>query len=216
MKPFEKWETDEVERVFGIDSVKKMPLMNDWLAFSQPLTQKEEERAEELRLFIEEFASSWNEEDMKVFFIVPVLQIVNFCVFGSYRAFMSTILEETLTDTQNNIFKLKGNIDMLVSKGKQITYPPFFFIYNQHKEKVRSISDPKGQLLIAMLAAQAKNNGLNLPIYGLYNIGQLWFFMVLVGKEYTTSKAFDATDKDDLKQIINALQYVKAHIERNV
>jgi hypothetical protein len=67
-----------------------------------------------------------------------------------------------------------------------------------------------------MLAAQAKNNGLNIPIYGLYNIGQFWFFIVLQNKEYTVSKAFDATDKDDLKQIINLLQYVKAHIERNV
>jgi muconolactone delta-isomerase len=67
-----------------------------------------------------------------------------------------------------------------------------------------------------MLAAQAKNNGLNLPIYGMYNIGQLWFFLILQNKEYAVSKAFDATDKDELKQIINAMHYVKAHIERNV
>ena len=50
----------------------------------------------------------------------------------------------------------------------------------------------------------------------MYNIGQLWFFLILQGHEYASSKAFDATDKDDLKQIISMLRYVKAHIERNV
>ncbi|TAE73528.1 MAG: hypothetical protein EAZ85_06880 [Bacteroidetes bacterium] len=215
MKPFEKWETDEVEQTFGIESIKIMPLMQNWLQFQQPLTLKEEERAEELRLFIEEFASSWNEEDMKVFFIVPVLQIVNFYAYKKYRTFMEATIEASLTDAQNNLCTLRGRVEMVVATGKQRPQIPFFFL-NEYKAQRKVVTDPQGQLLIAMLAAQAKNNGKNLPIYGLYNIGQFWFFVILSGKEYTTSKAFDATDKDDLKQIINALQYVKAHIDRNV
>ena len=215
MKPFEKWETDEVERVFGIEAIKKMPIMNDWLAFLQLLTPKEEERAEELRLFIEEFASSWNEEDMKVFFIVPVLQIVNFYAYKKYRTFMEATIEAELTDAQNNPCTLRGRVEMVVATGKQRPQTPFFFL-NEYKAQRKVVTDPQGQLLIAMLAAQAKNNGKNLPIYGMYNIGQNWFFVILAGKEYAVSRQFDATDKDDLKQIINALQYVKAHIERNV
>ncbi len=215
MKPFEKWETDEVERVFGIDSVKNMPLMLDWLQFSQPLTPKEEEKAEELRLFLEEFASSWNEEDMKVFFIVPTLQIVNFYAHKKYRTFMEATLEANLTDAQGNPCTLRGRVEMVVATGKQRPQTPFFFL-NEYKAQRKVVTDPEGQVLIAMLAAQAKNNGMNLPIYGLYNIGQFWFFVILAGKEYTTSKAFDATDKNDLKQIINMLQYVKIHIERNI
>jgi hypothetical protein len=119
MKPFEKWETDEVERTFGIESVKQMPLMTDWLTFQQPLTPKEEERAEELRLFIEEFASSWNEEDMKVFFIVPVLQIVNFYAYKKYRTFMEATIEASLIDAQNNPCTLRGKVEMVVATGKQ-------------------------------------------------------------------------------------------------
>jgi hypothetical protein len=215
MKPFEKWETDEVEQIFGIDSVKIMPLMQDWLAFSQPLTTEEENQAEKLRLFIEEFASAWNEEDMKVFFIVPVLQIVNFYAYKKYRTFMEATIEAELVDAQNNPCTLRGRVEMVVATGKQRPQTPFFFL-NEYKAQRKVVTDPQGQLLIAMLAAQAKNNGKNLPIYGMYNIGQLWFFVVLAGKEYTTSKAFDAKDAQDLKQIINALQYVKEHIERNV
>lgn len=215
MKSFEKWETEEVERTFGVRCLRVMPLMQDWLQFSQILTPKEEEKAEELRLFLEPFASLWNEEDMKVFFIMPVLQIVNFFALDKYRTFMEATIEASLTDAQNNPCTLRGRVEMVVATGKQRPQIPFFFL-NEYKAQRKVVTDPQGQLLIAMLVAQVKNNGLNMPIYGLYNIGQFWFFVVLVGKEYTTSKAFDATDKDDLKQIINALQYVKAHIERNV
>ncbi len=215
MKSFEKWETEEVEQTFGIKFSRNMSLMNDWLAFSQPLAPEDEKTAEKSRLFLQELADFWNEEDMKVFFIVPILQIVNFYAFDKYRTFMEAIIEAELTDAQSNPCTLRGRVEMVVATGKQRPRTPFFF-FNVYKAQRKVVTDPKGQLLIAMLAAQAKNNGLNLPIYGMYNIGQLWFFVVLAGKEYTTSKAFDATDAVNLKQIINALQYVKAHIERNV
>ncbi|TAE73530.1 MAG: hypothetical protein EAZ85_06890 [Bacteroidetes bacterium] len=215
MKPFEKWETEEVERTFGIKFLRNMPLMNDWLAFSQLLTPEEDKIAEESRLFLQELADFWNEEDMKMFFISSILKIINFYQFDKYRVFMEATFEANITDAQNNLCTLRGRVEMVVATGKQRPQTPFFFL-NEYKAQKKVVTDPKGQLLIAMVAAQAKNNGLNLPIYGLYNIGQFWFFVVLSGKEYTTSKAFDATDKNDLKQIINALQYVKAHIERNV
>lgn len=215
MKPFEKWKTEEVERTFGIQYKKTMPLMNDWLAFEQELTAKQSEISEELRLFLSDFADFWNEEDMKVFFIVPIIQLVNFYSPEKYRTFMETTFQAELKDAQDNSCILRGRVEMVVATGKQDPQTPFFFL-NEYKAQIKIVSDPKGQLLAAMLAAQAKNNGLYLPIYGLYNIGQLWFFLTLQGKEYTTSKAFDATDKLALKKIINLLQYVKNHIEKNI
>ncbi len=215
MKTFEKWKTEEVERTFGIKFLRKMPLMNDWLDFAQSLTAEEEKIAEKQRSLLQEFADFWNEEDMKMFFISPILQLVDFYALDKYRAFMEATFEANLTDAQGNPCTLRGRVEMVVATGKQDPQIPFFFL-NEYKAQRKVIADPKGQLLSAMLAAQAKNNGLNLPIYGMYNIGQLCFFVILAGKEYVTSKAFDATDKDELKKIINMLQYVKAHIERNV
>ncbi|MDX2303894.1 MAG: hypothetical protein NW226_13895 [Microscillaceae bacterium] len=215
MKPFEKWKTEEVELTFGIKYLRSTPLMQDWLQFQQPLDPADEQTAEKLRLFLQEFANFWNEEDMKVFFIVPVLQIVNFYAPDKYRTFMEVTLQANLVDAQHNPCTLRGRVEMVVATGKQDPQIPFFFL-NEYKAQRKVITDPQGQLLIAMLAAQAKNNGKNLPIYGVYNIGQNWFFVILENKEYSVSKQFDATDPADLKQIINMLQYVKAHIERNV
>ena len=215
MKSFEKWETEEVEHTFGVKFLRNISLMNDWLQFQQPLTLDEDKIAENLRASLLDFVNFWNEEDMKVFFIVPVLQIVNFSALDKYRVFMEATIEATLVDAKNNPCTLRGRVEMVVATGKQRPQTPFFFL-NEYKAQRKVVTDPQGQLLIAMLAAQAKNNGKNLPIYGMYNIGQNWFFVILAGKEYAVSRQFDATDKDDLKQIINALQYVKAHIERNV
>jgi hypothetical protein len=215
MKPFEKWKTEEVEIIFGVNFLQEMDSMKDWLAYQNLLKPEEEARMEVLRKKMQLFSNFWNEEDVKVFFIMPIVEIVDFYHFGKYRTFMEVTFQADLTDAKNNPCTLRGRVEMVVATGKQDPQTPFFFL-NEYKAQRKVVTDPQGQLLIAMLAAQAKNTGLNLPIYGMYNIGQFWFFVVLVGKEYTTSKAFDATDAADLKQIINALQYVKAHIERNV
>jgi hypothetical protein len=215
MKPFEKWKTEEVELTFGIKLNKKMPLMADWLQFTQPLTDREIEFSEDLRLRLQDFANFWNEEDIKVFFVVPIVDMVRFYHTDKYRTFMESTIQAEALDINNTLQLLRGRVEMLVATGKQDPQKPFFFM-NEYKPQIKIASDPQGQLLIAMLTAQAKNNGSNLPIYGLYNIGQNWFFVVLENKEYCVSKQFDSTDPAELKQIINMLQYVKAHIERNV
>ncbi len=215
MKPFEKWKTEEVRMTFGIQQVETHQLMEDWLNSYFPEEEKHKERIEELRIRLKRFANFWAEEDIKVFFIIPIIDIVNFYSFGKYRAFMEATMAAQIPDIKGVLQDLRGRVEFVVATGEQDPQTPFFFI-NEYKAQIKVVSDPQGQLLIAMLAAQTKNNGLHLPIYGLYNIGQFWFFIILNGREYVSSKAFDATDKDDLKQIINMLQYVKVHIEKNV
>jgi hypothetical protein len=215
MKSFEKWKTEEVRMTFGIQFVENNALMDDWMQASFPEEAKHKERIEELRIRLKRFANFWSEEDIKVFFIIPIIDIVNFYSFGKYRAFMEATISAQTKDVQDNQCELRGRVEFVVATGEQDPQTPFFFL-NEYKPQIKAVSDPQGQLLIAMLTAQAKNNGKNLPIYGMYSIGQNWFFVILLGKEYTVSRQFDSTDKEDLKQIINALQYVKAHIERNV
>ena len=215
MKPFEKWKTEEVRMTFGIQQVDTNALIEDWCNASFAEEEKHKERIEELRIRLNKYANFWNEEDIKVFFIVPIIDIVNFYAFGKYRAFMEATISAKTQDAQGNPCELRGRVEFVVATGEQDPQTPFFFL-NEYKPQIKAVSDPQGQLLIAMLAAQAKNNGKNLPIYGMYNIGQFWFFLILQGYEYASSKAFDATDPQDLKQIISMLRYVKAHIEKNI
>ncbi len=211
MKPFEKWKTQEVEDTFGIQFSRTLPAMQTWLAYQEPITQEETNISERLRLRLQDFTDFWNEEDIKVFFLMPMIDVVNF-YDSSYRTFMEVTFEADLTDAQNNPCTLRGRVEMLVAMGRQEAKTPFFFL-NEYKPQVKSTSDPKGQLLSAMLAAQALNNGHNFPVYGLYNIGQNWYFVILVGKEYTVSPQFNTVNRNELNQCINMLKFVKKEIE---
>jgi hypothetical protein len=215
MKPFEKWETEEVERTFGVRELLTSESMQDWQKFQTNEWQQNKERIEKLRTKLAQFATYWSEEDVKVFFIMPIIEIIEFFGQDKYRTFMEAKLQADLTDAKGNPCTISGRVEMVVATGKQRPQIPFFFL-NEYKPKVKSQSDPQGQLLIAMLAAQAKNNGLNLPIYGLYTIGQNWYFVLLEGNQYTISKQFNASEPAELAQILNMLQFVKEHIERNL
>ncbi len=216
IKSFEKWRIGEVERTFGIRFHKKLSLMDKWLDFEKDITIEEKNRIEPLRLLLEEMAIFWGEEDIKVFFIIPIISIVNFYIFDKYRTFMEATFQAEVKDIENNIYNLCGRVEMVVATGKQDPEIPFFFL-NEYKAQAKGgFLDPQGQLLIAMLAAQTKNKDINFPIYGMYNIGQNFFFVLLEQKNYTISKQFDATDKQDLEKIVSMLQFVKNHIENIV
>ncbi|TAE69653.1 MAG: hypothetical protein EAZ85_12650 [Bacteroidetes bacterium] len=161
VKSFEKWTTQEVERTFGVEFHKKLPSMDKWLSFETKISAEESKRLEELRFFLEEMANFWREEDIKVFFIVPIISIVNFYIFNKYRSFMETTFQSELKDVKDNTHVLRGRVEMVVATGKQDPETPFFFL-NEYKAQKNVVTDPQGQLLIAMLAAQSKNNGLNL------------------------------------------------------
>jgi hypothetical protein len=59
-----------------------------------------------------------------------------------------------------------------------------------------------------LLIGQAKNQN-GKPLYGAEVIGSNWRFVVMEGKEYCISKAYDCTDEPELRQIIAILRKFK-------
>ena len=108
-----------------------------------------------------------------------------------------------------------GRVEWMVCTGKQRPRKPFFFLQEYKPEKVAN-NDPLGQLLIAMVDAQFRNSSPDLPLYGCYNIGRMWFFVFLEGKEYGVSRAYDATQEDDLSDMVVILERVVDHIQRTL
>ena len=65
----------------------------------------------------------------------------------------------------------------------------------------------------AMIAAQLLNND-GQPLYGVYVIGHMRYFVVLEGKEYTVHRRGLNASTDELEQIFGVLQNTKPIIER--
>ncbi|TAE03868.1 MAG: hypothetical protein EAZ97_00945, partial [Bacteroidetes bacterium] len=103
----------------------------------------------------------------------------------------------------------------LIATGKQTPKKPFFFL-QEYKPERNSGNDPLGQLLIAMVEAQILNGTPEKAIYGCYNIGRIWFFLVLLDKKYSVSSAYDATQIDDLGAMIVMMERVKQYIHQDL
>ena len=65
-----------------------------------------------------------------------------------------------------------------------------------------------------MLIAQTLNADGN-TIYGCYLLGKDWYFTTLQEKNYCFSKSYDATQPNELAQILHILQNLKSVIKWN-
>ncbi len=84
----------------------------------------------------------------------------------------------------------------------------------EYKKQADTSNDPLGQLLAGMVAAQTMNPHSH-PIYGVYIIRRHWYFVLLDGKIYAESLAYDAT-KDDIMTIVAILRRTKEIIDHLV
>jgi hypothetical protein len=216
MKSFEKWTWEEVELTFGVKRVQTMSILNDWLSANEPVTDSYEKTTlihnlERLRIM----ADNWNEDEIKFFFVSNIVSLVDFFKQGVYSSFSQRTISAKIMDTNNVEMTLRGRVEFFVASGMQNPRQPFFFLHEYKPTYKTTPSDPLGQLLISMLAAQ----NLNLkhrPLYGLYVVGKLWQFVVLNDKQYAVSNSFDATDEKSLFKIFSVLKKCKYYIEKDI
>lgn len=193
MRSFDTWTYEQVEDAFGIVSVDTLPQFEDWLlADDADPNELEKTILDNYRKLLLKEVKNWNEDELKLFFIGPILGLVDFNT-SNFKPFT----QRTLTVEKGNI-SASGKVDFMLAKGKMVPKIPYFCLH-EYKQENRRDNDPLGQLLIGMVASQAKNNNDGLPIYGCYVSGRNWFFVMLLGNQYCLSNAFNASDNDIFK-----------------
>jgi hypothetical protein len=211
MRSFETWNYEEVEDAFGIALVDSLPKYEDWLkADNCEANEIETIMLEHYRKLLLKEAKNWNEDELKLFFIGPILALVDFNT-PNYKAFT----QRTLT-IETPTVSASGKVDFILAKGKVLPKIPYFCLH-EYKQENRRDNDPLGQLLIGMVAAQAKNND-ELPIYGCYVSGRNWFFVLLEDNKYCVSDTYVATSEDIYKifAIMKKCKLlVEIHAQRN-
>ena len=208
-KPFEQWLFEEVETAFNIERIKNLPALIEWL--DVPKNGILSPEIDELRVFLTENIENWNESDFEMMFLAPFLSKFEFSNPPSYRVFMQRQLLMQTEDGLEEICKAKW----FIATGKQTPKKPVLFLQEYKLEK--DLEDGGlGQLLIAMVDAQILNEDTKKPLFGCYMIGRLWFFIVLIEKHYSISRVYDATQTDDLSEIVVILERVKIHIHKEL
>jgi hypothetical protein len=209
MKSFKHWKFEEVEDTFGLTRVRQLERLSNWMTTDlDAIDPKKQMRIDSLRARLLEWIDYWNEEEIKVNFIDPLLLEVDFEQFG-FRGFWERYLSVSIGEETAS-----GIVDFMLASGKQTPKAPYFCIH-EYKPEVNAANDPIGQLLIAMVAAREKNAETSreqLAIYGSYTIGRNWYFVVLDGDQYAISDALVAT-QEDIFHIFRLLQKTANYAE---
>ena len=214
MKSFDTWNYEEVEIAFGIKPQRSSTLFESWLRGNavESITDTERNQLSTLRELLFEEVKNWNEDELKLFFIGPLLSIVNLS-----SPYFKPFTQRTLSIERGNI-SASGKVDFMIAKGKSIPRIPLFCLheYNSYprRQENRRENDPLGQLLIGMVAAHERNDP-KIPIYGCYVSGRNWFFILLEGDNYSLSNAYNAAD-NDIFQIFSILKKCWNDIEKIV
>ena len=186
-RTFDTWEYDEIETILGYKRVRNHPLLNQWLAVPVDVPDTSVALLLSLQERLLENADAWNEDELKMFFIAPFLSQVPL-YFDDFKPFMQRTMSATFPELNLHV---TGKVEFFIARGKQRPRQPYFFLH-EYKQERRRETDPLGQLLIAMIAAQTINE-VKMPLYGCYVIGRNWFFVIVNEREYSVSLAYDAT-----------------------
>ncbi|MCI5142402.1 MAG: hypothetical protein D3909_11940 [Candidatus Electrothrix sp. ATG1] len=209
MKPFSKWTVPEVEEEFQLTLDPDFQGLRSWLQGAADKVHPDEiAQLQGLSKKLALRVRDWNEEELKISFIALLLDMIDF-YDTAYRPFMEREVSVEYADNK----KLWGIVDFLVAQGRHAPKEQFFFLH-EYKKQLDTSNDPLGQLLAEMVAAQTINQHSH-PIYGAYVIGRHWYFVLLDGKIYSESLAYDAT-KDEIIEIFGMLRHTKEIIQRLV
>ncbi len=179
---------------------------NEWFNFEYNITDYENQELNKLLDKNKHLIQSYSEEDLKLNFIGPIINLVNFLMID--RKIRSFYEESLVYKTDKFIFS--GTTDFLISKGLKFSEKPYFFI--QEFKKGEELKYPEPQLLSELIAATELNN--YTEIKGAYILGEIWRFVILekLGDnkyQYFVSESLNSSKIDELKIIFNNLQFIK-------
>jgi hypothetical protein len=191
-KSFKDCNLKFLEKTFGIEQIDNLPDLDSWLAMPNEPSAFEEESLLHLRKVLTFNIHDWNEFELDSHFIGPIFTLVDFST-KKFNHYSQRFLQGQVGD-----YQLFGKPDGIVSAGRREPEIPYF-AFQEYKKELDPNGDPAGQALAAMLVGQSLNADLSKPVYGCYVNGRDWYFMVLLGKEYSISQDFSATTNDIFK-----------------
>ncbi len=200
-KTFKECNLKFLDKTFALEEVDTLVALEQWMVMSFDISAFEKESLLRLRQLLDFNVHDWNEYELDSHFIGPIFSLVNFSS-KKFNHYSQRLVKGIVGD-----YELSGKPDGIVSAGRREPEIPYF-AFQEYKRELDPDGDPAGQALAAMLVGQSYHNDPLSPVYGCYINGRIWYFMVLVDKEYVITDGFNALT-DDIFDIFRMLQSLK-------
>jgi hypothetical protein len=204
-----EWKEGQIALAFGLRPlVKPTPLMQEWLNIENPILSVVEEY-----IFNETYEKglmhikTWSEEDLKMKFISPVLNLSKLTEDINFVSMFDKFLSATVKE-----YKLSVKTDLVIGSGLMDYMEKPYFHFQEYKPNKKPTGDSMAQLLEAFLIAQHENAD-GKPLYGCEVVGENWRFVILEDTYYCLSRAFNSTIREDLLHIIAILRKFRHILE---
>ncbi len=207
-----QWNEGLVISTFHLKYIKEEDniLLNYWLDADTTIVDYESIILEKLRQEARIKISSWNEEELKMNYLSFIVAFAHYNEDEEYNVYFERPISAEVAGHKINVI-----VDLMIAQGVRDYIQKPYFCFHEYKREKKYNDDPIAQVLLAMLAAQ-ENNKNGKPLYGAYILGRNWYFMVMENKQFSISKGFDCTDKEDLYKIISILRKFKTIIKTNL
>ena len=204
-----EWLVGELILTFGLSKIdtKLTPLMQDWLQVESPVFGVGEQYIFEHLMQKVNKIATWSEEDLKMKFISPVLELGNVLEGKHFASFFEKRLA---ANVDGHALSVKA--DFVIAKGLLDYMERPFFHFQVYKPNKNPTGDSMAQILEAFLIAKEKNKD-DKPLYGCEVNGASWKFITMENKTYCVSKTYDSAKEEDLRNIIAILRKFKEILE---
>ena len=205
IQKFYKFTETAMIDTFSINKKLVCEVLTRWLDVEGTLDEFENTTINNALQRFQKLSAGWNEEELKMHFISPILNITDINIDGICKTYFERPLEGVV---QNKLMHVKT--DCMVAQPKLGGGPnkPYFFLQEFKQKQLWGKTDPEGQMLAAMLLAQEFNADGHY-LYGCFVKENNWRFTTLKGLDYCVSQQYDATRKEDLHQIVFILRKLK-------
>ena len=207
-----EWQEGELVVAFNLTKIDNhyTPIMAEWLNVEDPDFDAIDEGIFKRLINKVKKIGTWKEEDLKMKFISPVLELGQVMEGERFVSFFDKSLAD---DVEGHKLSIKA--DFVIAKGVLEYMQKPYFHFQEYKPQKNPTGDPMAQLLEAFLIAlqQNKKEGKEIPMYGCEIVGATWRFVTMENKSYCVSKFYNCTDMDDLKQIIAILRKFRDILE---
>ena len=205
-----EWREGDMITTFNLNRIvlTQTPLMMEWLDVDMPeLNMGEQYIFDKDLKKAQKSIVGWNEEDLKMKFISTILELGYLMDDEDVIGYFDKIISATVEN-----IKLTVKSDFMLATGVLDVFKTPYFHFQEYKPYKNPSGDSMAQLLEAFLIAQEKNKN-NKPLYGVDIMGATWRFVIMEGKDYCISKAFDSVDRAGLLTIIAILRKFKHILE---